>query len=88
MNFVWSTLRVNNLEESIRFYEEVIGLKAVNRIEAGNEVSIAFLKGSDSKTMVELLCDNSGREINVGEDISWGFSIESLEETINITCFL
>lgn len=29
MRFCWSTLRVNNLEESIRFYTDIIGLDVV-----------------------------------------------------------
>ncbi|HHZ01685.1 MAG TPA: VOC family protein, partial [Tissierellia bacterium] len=35
MKFLWTTLLVNNMEESIKFYEEIVGLKLVERFQAG-----------------------------------------------------
>ncbi len=83
MNFVWTTLRVNNFAESIKFYTDIIGLKVVNQFESGG-TSIAFLEDGNSGTQIELLHDNSDRKTNAGEDISWGFSVDSLEETMDL----
>jgi lactoylglutathione lyase len=42
MKFCWSTLRVKNLEESLKFYEEIIGLSVNNRFKAGPDISWGF----------------------------------------------
>lgn len=80
MRFCWSTLRVQNLEESIKFYSEIIGLEVVSRFQAGPETEIAFLGGGDTK--IELICDGTSRETRVGSDISWGFEVKSLDQML------
>lgn len=80
MKFGWSTLRVKNLEESIGFYTDIIGLEVVNRFPAGPRTEIAFLGSGETK--IELICDGTGEETSVGNDISWGFEIESLENLL------
>ena len=52
MKFCWSTLTVNNLEESLKFYQEIIGLPIDRRFKAGPGVEIAFL--GDGETKLEL----------------------------------
>ncbi len=79
MNFVWSTLRVKNFEESLKFYTEILGLKVKRRFQGGPGTEIAFL--GDGGTEIELIC-NGENDINVGSDISWGFEVKSLDETI------
>lgn len=69
---------VHNMEESLRFYQEVIGLNVVKRFAAGPDRGIAFL--GDGETKVELICDATKQKINVGTDISWGFEVDSLDD--------
>ena len=78
MKFCWSTLRVANLEESLKFYQEIVGLKLVERFPAGPGVEIAFL--GDGGTKIELIYNGSGTQVNCGTDISWGFEVESVDE--------
>ena len=78
MKFCWSTLRVKNMEESLKFYEEVVGLKVDKRFKNGTGMEIAFL--GDGETKVELICNENGKDINVGTDISWGFEIKSVDK--------
>jgi lactoylglutathione lyase len=80
MKFCWSTLTVKNLEESLKFYQEIVGLKLKKRFNAGPKIEIAFL--GDGDTEIELMCDGTGKEVDVGKDISWGFEVESIDETI------
>lgn len=80
MRFCWSTLVVKNLDESIRFYTDVIGLEVVNRFNAGPRVEIAFLGKSETK--IELICEGENRDTNIGNDISWGFEVESLDKAM------
>ena len=78
--FKWTTLYVKNLEESLDFYEHIVGLKVASRFPAGPGVEIAFL--GEGETKVELICDQNKEEIDMGKDISMGFGVESLDEMI------
>ena len=77
MKFCWSTINVKNLEESLKFYEEIVGLKVNRRFPAGPGMEIAFL--GEGETQVELICDEKVKEINIGQDISLGFEVDSIE---------
>jgi len=78
MKFCWSTLMVKNLDESLKFYQEIVGLTLKRRLFAGPEREIAFL--GDGETKIELICSAANTEINVGPDISWGFEVDSIDE--------
>lgn len=78
MKFLWSTLKVRNMEESIAFYEDILGLKTNRRFQAGPDMDIAFL--GEGETQIELIEEKSRTEIELGQDISWGFEVDSLEE--------
>lgn len=80
MKFCWSTLTVRNMEESLKFYQELIGLPLNRRFSAGPGVEIAFLGDGDTK--IELICYGSGKEVNAGQDISWGFEVSSVDKMI------
>ncbi|MDF2677211.1 MAG: Glyoxalase/bleomycin resistance protein/dioxygenase, partial [Bacillota bacterium] len=68
MKFCWATLHVKNLEESIKFYEEVVGLEVSARFPAGPDMEIAFLGNGETK--VELVWNKNVTEVNMGSDIS------------------
>ncbi|MFP4199505.1 MAG: VOC family protein [Halanaerobium sp.] len=37
MSYLWTTIKVKNLEESIEFYQQIVGLKLQRKFEAGTE---------------------------------------------------
>ncbi len=78
MKFLWSTISVRSMEESLSFYNEVVGLPINRRIQAGPATEIAFL--GEGETQIELVCDG-GHEVpgNV-EGISLGFQVKSVDE--------
>ena len=78
MKFCWTTITVNNLEESLKFYQEIVGLSLNQRFPAGPGVEIAFL--GDRETKIELICNETNKEVNLGHDISLGFEVKSVEE--------
>lgn len=79
MNFLWVTLQVRDMEESLRFYQDVIGLAIDRRFTAG-PTEIAFLGKGETK--VELIQDGSEKWKGQKTGISIGFQVPSLDETI------
>ena len=55
MKFLWTTILVNDMDESLKFYEEIAGLKPVDRFQAGPGMEIAFL--GEGETKIELICN-------------------------------
>ena len=80
MSFCWSTIEVNDLEESLEFYQEIVGLKLNRRFEAGPESEIAFLGAGE--TEIELIDHEESDEVDIGQDISLGFEVDSLDEKL------
>jgi lactoylglutathione lyase len=80
MKFCWTTLNVKNLEESLKFYQEIVGLPIKRRFTSGPDVEIVFL--GDDETKLELVSGNKSREVNVGQDVSIGFVVESVDKML------
>lgn len=96
MKFLWATLRVQNLENSVKFYKEVVGLTENRRFQAGPGVEIVFL--GEEGTEIELMSmpqsneksNISSENINSSKDkvsnnsfdISLGFEVNSVDEKI------
>lgn len=81
MKFCWCTLTVNNLERSVKFYQDIIGLKIVRELEPQSGVKIVFL--GDGETYIELIYNETVKEVNIGQNISLGFEVESVIDEIN-----
>ncbi|HOO63737.1 MAG TPA: VOC family protein [Synergistaceae bacterium] len=80
MNFLWATIAVRNLDESIAFYTTLTGLRVVRRFSAGPGVEIAFMgNGVKGETLVELLADSNADAVTYGEGFSLGFAVDSLD---------
>ncbi len=78
MKFCWCTISVKDLEESLKFYQEVVGLKVARRFEAGPGIEIAFLDAGE--TEIELIYNENKAQVNIGLDISLGFEVESVDK--------
>lgn len=81
MKFNWVTIMVTNMEESLKFYQEVVGLPVSSRIALGPEAEIVFL--GDGETKVELVSDPNVKAAGNLEGISIGFEVASVDEMIN-----
>jgi len=81
MSFLWCTLHVKNLEESIKFYESIVGLSVTRRFESRPGIEIAFL--GNGETQIELIDDGTGDSYPISNQISIGFSVESVQNKIN-----
>lgn len=78
MKFCWTTIMVKDMEESLRFYQEIVGLAIDRRFKTGEGSEIVFL--GDGETKVELICNGTDKEVNIGQDISLGFQTGSMDE--------
>lgn len=81
MKFLWTTLLVNNMDESLKFYEEIVGLKLDKRFQAGPGMEISFL--GQGETKVELICNENLKKLDAGNRVTLGFKVDSLDEKIN-----
>lgn len=81
MKFCWTTLTVKNMEESLKFYQEIVGLPIHNRFQAGPGIEIVFL--GDGETKVELIHNENIKEVNMGQSISIGFQVDSLNDMMS-----
>ena len=69
------------MDQSIEFYEEIIGLPVIDRFAPGGSMEIAFL--GDGETKIELIFDAGKINPSAGPDISWGFEVDSLDDMIS-----
>ena len=80
MKFLWTTIHVKNLDESIAFYSNLVGLKVMRRFPAGPGMELAFMgNGVKDETLVELLADRNNSAVDYGEFISIGFAVDSVD---------
>jgi len=83
MKFLWTTIYVKNLEESIDFYSNLLGLQVVKRFPAGPGIEIAFMgNGNDDETLLELLADSNHNTFNYSELVSIGFAVDSIDKML------
>lgn len=79
MSFVHTTFMVKNMEESLKFYQDVVGLEISRRFSTGTG-EIVFLGSGETK--VELISNSVLKDIAYSEYISLGFSVKSLDESM------
>lgn len=77
MKFLWCTLHVKDLAESVAFYREIVGLEIARRMDGPNGPRIVFLGSEGSQ--VELI-QAEGGAAEMGRDVSLGFEVASVEE--------
>ena len=79
MKFCWTTIHVKSLKESLRFYQEVIGLKIVHQFESAPGMKIAML-GEEGQALIELIQKEGISQTS--NHLSIGFMVPSIEEAM------
>jgi len=77
MSFSWTTIRVNDMEKSLAFYQEIVGLPLQRRSSLEGGMELAFLGAGETK--VELIWRKDENQANYGKDISMGFFVDNLD---------
>lgn len=79
MSFYWITLHVNNMEASLTFYHELLGLPIHARHGDGVNLEIIML-GEEDNTKIELLYAPNNPVAPKVEGLSIGIGVENLDE--------
>ncbi len=83
MKYLWTTIHLKNLDESIHFYSDLIGLKVMQQFPAGPGIEIAFMgNGTSDETLVELYANCNNNAISFNDFLSIGFAVDSIEEML------
>ncbi|MDD3417730.1 MAG: VOC family protein [Lachnospiraceae bacterium] len=79
MKYCWTTIYVKDIEESIDFYQELLGLKICNKFNVDKETEIVML-GLENNVIVELICNKKRYVKSTG--ISMGFEVDSIDDAL------
>ncbi len=80
MKITWITIHVKNMDVSKHFYCDVLGLKVKHEMAPRPGMKICFLDGGPID--YELIEDADHRLIHIGDSVSAGFVVDSLDEKI------
>src|SRR5215203_5194551 len=73
--------RVNDLEKTVRFYKDVLGLEEIRRHKSPRGSELAFLKAPGSEELIELCYFPSSGPVQVQPDLTHlAFEVTSLAE--------
>jgi lactoylglutathione lyase len=73
--------RVDDLERTVRFYLEVLGLEEVRRHKSPRGAELVFLKTPGSEELIELCCFPASGPVRVQADLTHlAFEVDSLAE--------
>lgn len=82
MKICWATIRVMDMEASLYFYHDILGLPIDTRQE-GDHSNIVFL-GEANEPKIELLLLKDQPPAKVGDTLSIGFTVDSLDDTLQL----
>lgn len=72
--------RVNDLEKTVRFYKEILGLEEVRRHKSPRGSELVFLQAPGSEEQIEICCYPASGPVQVQPDLTHlAFEVESLE---------
>jgi lactoylglutathione lyase len=73
--------RVHDLEKTVSFYKDVLGLKEVRRQTSGRGSQLVFLKAPDSDQEIEICKFDESGPVVVGPDLTHlAFEVDDLEK--------
>lgn len=71
--------RVNDLEKTIRFYKEILGLEETRRHKSPRGSELVFLKAPESEELIEICSYPSSGPVQVQADLTHlAFEVDSL----------
>lgn len=77
MKYLWTTIKVSDLDKSKTFYKDILGLEIDWEKGDSKEFGIVMFKTGDSNLELLFAPDMDG---TIGKGVTVGFEVESLEE--------
>jgi len=73
--------RVSDLERTVRFYREILGLDEVRRHKSPRGSELVFMKANGSDELIEICCFPESGPVQVQPDLTHlAFEVDSLEK--------
>ena len=73
--------RLNDLERTVRFYKDILGLEEVRRHKSPRGSELVFMKAKGSEELIELCYFPSSGPVQVQPDLTHlAFEVESLDD--------
>lgn len=73
--------RVSDLEKTVSFYKDVLGLEEIRRQQSGRGSQLVFLKAADSDEEIEICKFDESGPVVVGPDLTHlAFEVDDLAE--------
>jgi lactoylglutathione lyase len=73
--------RVRDLEKTVAFYRDVLGLEEVRRITSGRGSQLVFFKAPQSEEEIEICKFDQSGPVTVGPDLTHlAFEVEDLDQ--------
>jgi lactoylglutathione lyase len=73
--------RVNDLERTVKFYRDVLGLEEIKRHKSPRGSELVFLKAPDSAEEIEITCYPGSGPVQVQPDLTHlAFEVDNLED--------
>jgi lactoylglutathione lyase len=73
--------RVDDLERTVKFYRDVLGLEETRRHESARGSKLVFMKAPESEELIELCSFPASGPVQVQADLTHlAFEVDSLEE--------
>lgn len=83
MRFAHTMIRVKNIDESIAFWRDKMGLELIEKFDLpGADCTLAFLKDARSGMEIELTFNHDGRDYDLGSGFGHlAFFVKSVDAT-------
>ena len=84
MRLAHTMIRVRNLDASLKFYCDFLGLKEVRRKELGDEATLVFLTDGSQNYHIEFTYNKDGRDYTIGNQFGHlAFHVDDLNGVIS-----
>lgn len=79
MKLAFATIKVKDMDASLKFYRDLLGLPVARQFQAGpNQITFLSTGGAE----VELITTPGNEGLAAGTSLSLGFEVDSLDQTL------